>query len=139
MDFSPTLSTVTFFKIMPDMPPKALSQRSVASVLHSPALASQMVWPTLTNVALLATRCKLRSALVNQLAAWKFTQQLIQQNHLIPYSILVKDPPYVHYAVPRQYIDDRESLMAYHTRRICIFKPAFIVASFLCLLFNTLS
>lgn len=134
-----TPSTVMFFKAMPVMPlTKARSQRSMASVLHSLVLVSQMAWPTRTNVALSATRCKLRSALVKWLAARKFMQQMIHQHHLIPYSILVKDPPYVHYAVPRQHIDDRESLIWHTTPGAFVFQPAFIVASFLCLLLNTL-
>jgi hypothetical protein len=43
-------------------------------------------------------------------------QQMIHQQQLIPYSILVKDPPspYVHYPVPQLLIDERESLI-WHT------------------------
>src|SRR5216683_4689881 len=122
---SPTPSTVTFFKAMPVMPlTKAHSQRSMAWVLHSLVLASQMAWPTRTNVALSATRCKLRSALVKWLAARKSMQQMIHQHHLIPYSILVKDPPppYVNYAVPRQHIGDRESLIWHTTPGAFVFQ-----------------
>jgi hypothetical protein len=72
---------------------KARSPRSMGSVPHSLVLASQMAWPIRINVRLLATRCKLRSALVKWVAARKFIQQMIhKQHHLIPYSILVKDP-----------------------------------------------
>lgn len=96
-----------------------------------------MVWLTRTNVALSATRCKLLSALVEWLAVRKFIQQMIHQHHLIPYSIFVKDPPYVHYVVPRQHIDDRESLIWHTTPGAFVFQTCIIVVSFLCLLFNT--
>lgn len=120
--FSLILSTVMFFKAMPVMPlTKARFQHSVALALHSLVLALQMVSPTRTNVALSATRCKLRSALVEWLAARKFIQQMIHQ-HLIPYSIFVKDPPYVHYVVPRQSTDDRESLIWHTTPGAFVFQ-----------------
>jgi hypothetical protein len=118
-------STVTFFKAMPVMPlTKAHSQRSMAWVLHSLVLASQMAWPTRTNVALSATRCKLRSALVKWLAARKSMQQMIHQHHLIPYSILVKDPPICSLRCPAAtHWRSGITHMAYHTRRICISNP----------------
>ena len=82
-----------------------------------------MVWLTHTNVALSATVCKLRSALVEWVAARKFIQQMIHQHHLIPYSIFVKDPPpYVHYVVPRRHIDDRESLIWHTTPGAFVFQ-----------------
>jgi len=51
-------------------------------------------------------------------------QQMIHQHHLIPYSILVKDPPppYVHYAAPRQHIGDRESLIWHTTPGAFVFQ-----------------
>jgi hypothetical protein len=97
-----------------------------------------MVWLTRTNVALSATRCKLRSALVEWLAARKFIQQMIHQHTLYPIVFFVKDPPYVHYVAPRQHIDDRDSLIWHTTPGAFVFQTRIIVVSFLCLLFNTL-
>jgi hypothetical protein len=129
--FNRTHSTVTFSKAMPVMPlTKAHFRHSVASVLHSPVLALQTVWPTRINVCLSATRCKPRSALVKWLAARKFMQQMIRQHHLIPYSILCQGPPYVHYAVPPwPHIDDRESLIWHTTPGAFVFQTRFSLSS----------
>jgi len=131
-------STVMFFKAT-RLPTKGRFPHSaaLALALHSPVLVSQAVWPIRTSVPLSAIRCKPTLHTGDQLAVLKFIQHDSSIPPLYPIVFLLRTsicslccPGAIHW---RSGITHGIPLQAH-----LYFKPAFIVASFLCLLLSTL-
>ena len=133
-------STVMFFRATPLMRPtkgRFLHSATLASALHSPVLVSQTVWPIRTSVPRSVIRCKITLDTGDQLTVRKSIQHDSSIPPLYPIVFLLRTsicslccPGAIHW---RSGIIHGIPLQAH-----LYFKPAFIVASFLCLLLSTL-